>query len=177
MKDLDSENGMDGAENFSNEIGIQSPSNDSFQQSLYIAALGLSLGLTGLVSPVIDMLDDVRYDFDFYHSESGTLIKVLQTLDGGDWGKYSGHPSEPIIIIDGHSAGFELKECPCCEHELLDADHELANAIEEYEECFVFYEGHLWLPVEHQLFGDVWEIIRPYVLRRILSEREDQEEE
>ena len=99
-------------ESFRPGQGLSSPTNQSLQQSLYIAALDRHLGIRGLISPVTDT--STGLDYDFFDSEGEQLIKIFKSLAAEDLVKYEeGRPEiDPLYIIDG--TGLTAGLCKDC---------------------------------------------------------------
>lgn len=169
-------NGPEGAKNPSkqNSVGIQMPANDSYQQSLYIAAISKSLGHEGLVSPVSEMWHGVEHTFDFYDPEAEQLFKVFGTFDEKSYAQYSIYHGQPFVILDGAGIPHEIKDCECgCEYMQV-TDAKIAKRIYRDQNTVIYHDGDLW---KFRGFIDgewTWKKIMPVVLQAFVDEEGDE---
>ena len=129
------------------------------RNSLYIAALDRYLGLRGFVTWVTDGATDL--DYDFYHLESGTFVKIIDPLDAEDIDRYQkGRPPYSVFLVDARmlasgqeaSKGFQSildSQQVCAATLALDAYVYLGDELWSLNE-----ENLTWtsvLPLEHRL--------------------------
>ena len=174
-------NGPEGAQNSSKQqnAGIQMPANNSYQQSLYIAAISKSLGLEGLVSPVTDVRKGVEYAFNFYHPEAQRLVKVFQTYDKESYRQYSKHPKQPIIIFDAASIPHQLKECECgCGYSYLHvSESAFSESVRWNDRAYIYHDGDLW-KCHASIDGEWrWKQVMPVVLQQFVDEDDAPEDD
>jgi hypothetical protein len=181
MKNPKINNDSEGAENPSNKTnnaGIQTQANDSYQQSLYIAAISQFIGCKGLASPAIDTLDGVEYTFDFYHPECGKVFKVFKSDDLSEYEKYTQYSGNVVIIVDADNAECELEQCSCCGDKSLILPHELGEKLYDIDSTLVYYHHYLC-----EFDGDAtdgtahWLILVPIALQKLKDDEFGGEEE
>ncbi len=172
-------NGPEGAQNSPKQqnVGIQMPANNSYQQSLYIAAISKSLGYEGLISPVSEVWHGVEHTFDFYDPEAEQLFKVFPAFDERQYAQYAKYHGRPFIILDSAGVSHEIKDCECgCEYMQV-TDAKIAKRIYRDQETVIFHDGNLW---KFRGFIDgewTWKKIMPVVLQEFVEEVDDEEED
>ena len=180
MEIIQDKNGPEGAKNSSKQnttAGIQMPANDSYQQSLYIASISKSLGYDGLHSPVTDKQNGIEHTFDFYQPDAEILIKMFQGFDEGQYNLYAHHPSKPILIFDSSTIPCRMDLCECGCGSLLVVDKTVAEHLYDNPYVFIYNDGDLW---EYHLHTDgkwVWKRKMPFLIRAMMADPEDHEEE
>jgi hypothetical protein len=178
MVNTNAENGHETGNSSSKLLnGLALPENDSYQQSLYIAAISKSLGYDGLISPVIDSREGVGTVFDFYYEEDEQLFKVLKKFDGETYDKYANHPAEPILILESDDIDCELEPCDCgCGKEGLIVDKALAKRIYDNPRAFIHVKGSLWEYKAHVSGKWIWMERTPFLIRELMDLEEDVED-
>lgn len=141
------------------------PENDSYQHSLYIAAISKYIGAEGLHSPAIDLKEERNYVFDFYHPESGCFFKILKGFDRAKYNEYLCHPDDPYLIVDLNDTGAAVEECECCGDIYLSVPAGISKQIYSDAFTYVYYDGDLWEFGGHRGNEGVWSPCLPKVLR------------
>lgn len=170
MKNRQHETGSGEANNSSNQniAGINSPANNSYQQSLYIAAISKFIGCEGLCSPVTDTRDGIKYTFDFYHPECGKMFKVFRADALSEYEQYALYPGEKIIIVDADNCNYQVGECACCEELLLILPHKIGEQLHDTDSTLVYFKQQLWEFRSEEKDGtSLWRMIVPAVLQEV----------
>ena len=76
------------------------PTNDSYERSLYMAAIQSGVHSIGLVSPVVHRQQGKDYEFDFYQPESKKFFKIFKGFDPALYDHYIGHSGKRFLIYD-----------------------------------------------------------------------------
>lgn len=112
-------NGPEDAKNSSNETqrSILFPANNSYGQSLYIAALDRYLGIRGLISPVEDQDEGVTLAFDFFQPSGGKLVKIFRSHDIDEIKTYMPYSNtrRAIFIYDAAAGHSMISQCDDCD--------------------------------------------------------------
>ncbi len=180
MKIKDS-NGPEGATNPSkqNKVGIQTPDNGSYQQSLYVAAISQFVGCEGLASPATDVRDGVDYSFDFFHPECGKAFKIFNASDLSEYGKYTQYPGDVIVIVnvDDHP-GCQVGKCPCCDDAYVILPRKLGEMLHDTDATYIYLRGHLCEYIGDEKDGtSQWVMLDPLVLRESEEDEYDGQED
>ena len=160
-----------------NITGIHSPANQSYRQSLYVAAIAETLGYKGLASPVVDVRDGVEYSFDFYQPEDRALIKVFKGFDEQEYCAYRQHDALPILIFDSESilSRVEVREFGPVHTNVLIIGEEVAKQIYRHPFTYIYHDGSLWGYAADIEIEWVWERMVPVLLRKYAESSEDEE--
>jgi hypothetical protein len=149
-----------------NNAGIQTPANDSYQQSLYIAAISQFIGCEGLASPASDVRDGIEYTFNFYHPECGKVFKVFKSDDLSEYEKYTQYPEKVAIIVDVSNAEYKIGECGCCGDMFVILPHDLGDKLHDTDSTWIYCHGHLCEFVRDAADGaSHWLVLDPIALQ------------
>lgn len=149
------------------------PENDSYQQSLYIAAISKYIGFEGLHSPAIDLKDEKNYVFDFYHPDSGCFLKILKGFDRAKYNEYLCHPDDPFLIVDLDNTDASIEKCECCGDIYLSVPASISKHIYSDNYTYVYYDGDLWNFSNHHGDEGLWTTCLPIVLQDWFNQEED----
>ena len=146
---------------------LNSPLTKSLQQSLYIAALDRYFGIRGLISPVTDHRHGVDYTFDFYHPQSGTLIKFITepTAEQIDRDAEILTDDDVMVIIDASHQAVGI--CFNCDEPCLNTVPAEIPELAETIGAYVYFDDCLWQmddPDDHQS----WERMIPWERERCM---------
>jgi len=135
--------------------GLSSPANNSLQQSLYIAAIDRYLGIRGLISPITD--EDAGLDYDFFHPDTGRVIKILQSIDQDTIMRYEkGRRENAIFIVD--ALALEHVECDECTRLHPDVESEELSALALALNAYLYVEDELF---EFAALEREWDLVLP----------------
>ena len=148
MEIIQYSNGPEGAENPSEQRsnGIQMPDNDSYQKSLYIAAIQEAYGYVGLAGPVAVSCDGVAYTFDFYHPEEKRLIKMFRHEDLLELEMYIQYPGRKIIMVDAEGCEFRMVETGSELKPRLCIPERIGRPVANLEDGGLYFDQRLWKP-------------------------------
>jgi hypothetical protein len=140
--------------------GLSSPANSSLQQSLYIATLDRYLDIRGLISPVID--DSSGLDYDFFHAESGAVIKILKSLGHEITSRYeAGRHKNSIFIVD--AVALEQDDCDDCGGTHPNLESEVLHTAATVLDAFLYLDDELYM---FEPEGCEWDVVIPVERRR-----------
>jgi hypothetical protein len=178
MVNTNAENGHEETENSSSKLlnGVALPENDSYQQSLYIAAISKSLGYDGLVSPAIDGRESIATVFDFFYEEDEQFFKVFKKFDEEKFDKYLNYPAEPILILESDGIDCQMASCECGCTEVLVVDKALAERIYDNPRVFIHVQGSLWEYKTHVDGKWIWTERTPFLIRELMDSEEDEDD-
>ena len=148
------------------------PTNTSLKQSLYIAALDRFYGIRGLLSPASDTFDGVRYDFDFYHPSSGTLIKFFPKFDEDEFRKYSAYAEKHDLISIIDAENIDIEPCEECGHKCIDALPEELTVEAMLSDASLYFNDNMWELVDDEDDDGLskWVPLMPFELERLEDE-------
>ena len=179
MEIIQYSNGPEGARNSSKQqnVGIQMPDNDSYERSLYIAAIQEAYGYVGLASPVMASRDGVKYEFDFYHPDEQQLLKVFKQDDMSELEKYAQYPGEKVVIVDVEGCEFRVLDSQCDDEPRLCIPEKIGRPVANMADACIFFDQRLWkldeafkravnfnqdrFRIERTVQGGAWSVWRP----------------
>jgi len=134
------------------------PVGESFQQSVYIAALDRYFGINGVMSSVVDIQGGKSYTFDFYAPQRSHFIKIFKDLDHEEIERYGNHPNVDGILFVLDVSGVVEMENP---HRgiLHDSLPEIViSAVAKLGAC-LFVQNRMWDLVMYPGDVAIWEPI------------------
>lgn len=149
----------DGGWNSVSKFKINTPLNDSFEKSLYIAMLECYFELRGLMSPVTVEHEGEKYDFDFYQPGKKVLIKVFGALDENEVKRYAKLADENnvIYILDARD---HVRRGQDGSMNINNLTREALIAARVLTPC-IYLDNSIWVPNEDATDGDMWMQIIP----------------
>ena len=144
--------------------------NRSHQQSLYIAAISKYLGYDGLISPMSDTREGVRYTFDFFAPKQKRLFKIFHEFDEETYRLYSGHPFHPNLIYDLPEDLCRQSRCRCGRCDLMDVDDEIHRHLCDDPFSRICQDGRIWECFNTWNGGHQWREALPIALVGVIEE-------
>jgi hypothetical protein len=138
-----------------NANNTSSRTNQSLQQSLYIAALDRQIGMRGFIPAVTDAVGNL--DYDFLHMQSGRFVKLFKELHAEEMARYEQFRPDlaPIYIVEASGLSEQerkgikrLGRMQFCTH-----SKELSDAIMLFrvllfkDECLWEWDGGIWVKI------------------------------